>query len=172
MKHLCSHTKSELDETINKIQFPSYSSMGRIEKYACILKALQYVDPKWRVGIVRSGPSDFIKCLIEIAVNLLHGNVPTDKDTLAKLRRNRAKIRHFAKLRGKRGISKARSQLTQKGGLIPLLIPLLAGLGGVGAAAGIAGAVVPSIAKKAARSATNSALDTLEERAKKVINKI
>lgn len=146
--------------------------MARVERFAPILNVLQYLEPKMRVSIVRSGSPEFIKCLIEVALNFLRGNLKMDQATISKLRRHKRKLRNFSYQRGRAGIKKARDQLTQKGGLLPLLIPLLAALGGAGAAAGVASAVIPSIAKKAARSATNSALDTVEERAKKAINKI
>ena len=82
-------------------------------------------------------------------------------------------IRKIAASRGKRGIGYVRKCLTaQQGGILPFLIPILAGLGGAGAAAGIAGATIPAIARNAARNATNSAIDTVEERAKKLVDKL
>lgn len=141
--------------------------MTRLQKYAPLLLAVQAADPKTRVAIVRTAPPDFIKSVIEIVLNFLRGNIPTTTGTLKRLRHRKSILRKVAMCRGDKGVRYVRKTLiSQKGGLLPLLIPLIAGLGLGGAAA----AAIPAIARKSAKSAAEGALDTLEERAKKLIN--
>lgn len=150
--------------------------MKRVRKYSTLLQAIRVADPKTRIAIIRSAPDDFIKTLIEVTLNFLRGNLKVARPTLTKLRQQKNKLRRLAYYRGKTGVAKARKELgQQRGGIFPLLIPLiagLAGLAGVGSGAGIAAAVAPSIARNAARSATNSVIDTAAERVNKLVGKL
>lgn len=146
------------------------SIMKRLKKYTTLLMAVRSADPKTRAAIIKSAPDDFLKAFIEIALNVVKGNIEVSPSTLNKLRRKKTKIRRLAQCRGKEGVQDARDALSQKGGILPFLIPLL-GLAGIGTAIGTA-AAAPTIAARAARNATESALDSVENRAKKLINKI
>lgn len=147
--------------------------MKRIQKYTALLQALKEANGKTRVAIVKSAPPDFIKALIEIVHNFLRGNVPLSSPLLCKLKKHKCRLRQFGRCRGAKGIERARHSLqNQKGGLFPLLIPIIAGLSGLagaGTAAGIAAATVPKIARNAARSGVQGALDTVEEKVKKLL---
>lgn len=134
--------------------------MIRINKYRTLLQAVNEADNKTRIAIVRHGPPDFIKALIEIALNFLKGNIRLSHSSVNALRKNKTKLRQLAACRGKKGICTARKKLIQKGGFLPL-IPLIA-----------LAASAPAIASRVAQNATNSAINTLEKRAKSFIDRI
>ena len=150
--------------------------MKRVLKHFTLIQALKSADPKLRVAILRSASDDFIKAIIEVALNVLSGNVNLPPAAVNRLRGHRTSLRNLAKCCGKTGVKRARKQLVkQKGGIIPFLIPVIAGfagLGGAGAAAGIAAATLPKIAANAANKATNSVIDTAINRAKTAIDKL
>lgn len=124
--------------------------MKRIKQYQPLLLALQTADPDTRVGILRSAPEEFIKTLLEIMLNFLHGNIPHNATTRQKLKRHRLQLH---KLSRKRSMKIARRELVkQKGGFLPLLIaPLLA-------------LTAPAIARKVSSAATDAALDRVVKR--------
>lgn len=144
--------------------------MSKVKQYRILLSVIRSADPKLRAAIIKSAPDGFIKAFIELALNTLAGNLKMPVKMKQQLAKHKIKLRHFADHRGKRGVANARKALNQKGGIIPFLLPLL-GLAGIGTAIGTA-AAAPTIAAKAAKNATSSALDAVEERAKKYINKI
>lgn len=103
--------------------------MRRIQQYHTLLLGLQAADPKTRLGILRYAPDDFIKALLEVVLNFLHGNIPHKPATMQNLKRYRRQLRKLNKIRS---MKKARKEMMdQKGGFLPfLLAPLLALIGG------------------------------------------
>ena len=138
--------------------------MNRLKKYSALLTAIQSVDPKTRVGILRSAPDEFIKTLLEVVVNFLAGNVVNpshNPSNLNKLRRHKSLLR---RLGAQRSMKNTRKLLVkQKGGFLPLLLaPLIAGVG----LAAAAPAIARKVSANAAEGAVNTALDTVEKRVK------
>jgi hypothetical protein len=102
--------------------------MERLMQYKPLLMVLHEATPKLRMAIMRNAPDDLIKCIIEVTLNFLQDNIRTDNATLLKLKQRKSKVRRFSRLRGEKGVRKARKQLLHTGGLLPFLIPLLTGL--------------------------------------------
>jgi hypothetical protein len=112
--------------------------MKRLEKYSALLNAVQTADPKTRVGILRSAPDEFIKTLLEVVLNVLAGNVHCQGNQLKRVKRYKSHLREVSHCR--HNIKQARKKLIQRGGFLPLILPLLGiiGKGILGAAAGAA----------------------------------
>lgn len=112
--------------------------MKRLQKYSALLGAVQAADPKTRISILRSAPDEFIKTLLEVVLNFLAGNIPCKQQHVEKLKRYRKDLRNVSQCR--HNLKKARKSLSQRGGFLPFLLPLLGviGKGILGAAAGAA----------------------------------
>lgn len=93
---------------------------GRLLRNHSLLKLLLKATPKQRRVILQAATDEFILCLCELALNVLHGNIPLTQQQHQKLKRNRTEIKFVAdkKVRVKR----KRRLINQQGGfLLPLL---------------------------------------------------
>lgn len=126
--------------------------MHRLKRYSTLINAIAVVDPKTRIGIIRSAPDEFIKALLEIVINFLHGNIPVQPQAFKKLKRYKKTLRDIESSR-QGSIKTVRRKLQQqKGGFISW----------------IAG----NAAKRATRDAVNTAFDTVEERLKGYVDRV
>ena len=102
-----------------------------IKKHATMIAALAKAPPKLRSLLIREAPNEIIHCVAECCQNVLKGNVHLSPLQKSRLHSKRQQLRNIASkavtLKEKRKI------LNQKGGFLPLLLPLIAGsvLGGV-----------------------------------------
>ena len=96
-------------------------------KNAAVLRALCHLDAYQRRAVLKVAKPEFIKCICECALNVLHGNVPLKQSEKMKLKRHRHCLRKLAE---KKGTWKSKQKfIVQKGGFLPLLIaPILGSL--------------------------------------------
>lgn len=105
-------------------------------------------------AILRKAPDSFIRKLVTLSRRiLLTKRRKFTSSTYKKLYRKRKQLHRLACCTGPKGVTKARRQLNQRGGLLPLL-PLLAGIlpvlgkAALGAAAGVAGTQIAKAINK------------------------
>lgn len=103
---------------------------SRIKKNQPYLHILAHCKPRMRKSIIQNCPSDVIKCICEVALNSLHGNLHHNQSDLTRLKKHKRAIKLLTKrsvpLKAKREI------LGQRGGFLGVLIkPLLGLLGGL-----------------------------------------
>lgn len=100
-------------------------------KYHTILLALGTINDKTlRNSILRSCSPPTIRILSQIATNILNGNIPINKSQFKRLKKYCSSLRHLSNTKS----CKLRRKLliNQKGGFLPLLIPIIASsLGGI-----------------------------------------
>ena len=149
--------------------------MNRLKKYSPLLLAIQSVDPKTRVGILRSAPDEFIKTLLEIIVNFLAGNVVRSTTShkplhVRRLTRYKSLLRRLC---AQRNVKKTRKVLVQqKGGFLPFLIAPLILAGTAATAAAVAPVIARKVSANAAEGAVDAALNKVEDRVTGYINKL
>lgn len=104
----------------------------RFQRQYNLLRVFSTANPKLRKAIVKNADPDFIQALLDICVNILHGNVKQIPPKIfKKLYKHKACFRRLANCTksGKQGIQKARKQLgnsKQSGGIFPFILgPLL-----------------------------------------------
>jgi len=100
----------------------------RLGRHICNLKKLSKANKKQQCIIVKTSDVDFVKCLCECAYNILKGNISINLNEKIVLSKYKNILR---KLIDKK-ISldqKKKCLITQKGGIIPLIIsPILAAI--------------------------------------------
>lgn len=93
---------------------------ARLLRNLSLLKLLLKGTPKQRHVILQSASDEFIVTLCELALNILHGNVPLTTQQYQKLKRRKAEISFVANK--KIGVRRKRRMINQQGGfLLPLL---------------------------------------------------
>lgn len=93
---------------------------GRLLRNHSLLKLLLKATPKQRRVILQAATDEFILCLCELALNVLHGNIPLTQQQHQKLKRKRTEIKFVADK--KVGVKRKRRLINQQGGfLLPLL---------------------------------------------------
>lgn len=99
-----------------------------------ILRALHISKPKERAKLLSGVDDDIIKLLSEMSLNFLRGNVSTSEAAVRRLRKHKQTLRLLANRRiplYKKRTTLVRQQ-QQKGGFLPLLLPVVANaLGGI-----------------------------------------
>lgn len=102
----------------------------RLVRNLSILKLLLKATPKQRRVILEAATDEFIVTLCEVALNVLHGNVPLTPQQYQRLKRRRNEIKIVADK--KVGVRRKRRLINQQGGfLLPLLsvaIPFITSL--------------------------------------------
>lgn len=97
--------------------------MKRLKVHKHTLHVLKNCSPQVRKSIVSSASPELIKCLCEICVNMLNGNVKISKSNKKNLNGYK---NHLRKLISNRLNIKAKKKLlVQKGGFLPVLLGAL-----------------------------------------------
>ena len=98
--------------------------MKRIRSNYSTLKLLKKAEPKLRKAIISKCGPDLLKCISEVALNVLRGNVKLTTSTKRKLKKFKGQIRKVA---SKDVSDETKKKLiVQKGGFIgPLLAAVL-----------------------------------------------
>lgn len=121
--------------------------MNNIITHKSYLKVLETAHPALRKAILQNADKKLLCVLVEIIINFMQGNVPSNANQRKKLMKYKVIFRKLQKqCKNKKHINKATKQtVVQTGGALPFLIPLIlpliakAALGGaVAATAGIA----------------------------------
>lgn len=98
------------------------------DKTLDVLRALRHLKKQQRSKILRGAHKELIKCICEIVLNLLHGNIDVTTEQKNKLKRHRQLLRQIGAKTG--SWSKKKKIIVQSGGgfLIPLLAPIIGSL--------------------------------------------
>src|SRR5215471_19268112 len=97
---------------------------GRIRSHYSTLELLNKATPKLRKAIVSKCCPDLVKCISEVALNVLRGNIELSDLSVKELRKHKASIRKIASRHVSLG--KKKKIINQKGGfLLPLLAAVL-----------------------------------------------
>ena len=103
---------------------------ARLCKHLPVLKLLHKATPKQRRLILQSASDEFILALCELALNILYGVIPVNRQQYQKLKKRKADIKFVANK--EIGIAAKKRVFNQKGGfLLPLLsvaLPFLTNL--------------------------------------------
>ena len=103
--------------------------MRRIKSNFHKLHTLKDAQPKLRKAIISNCDKDLVNCVIECALNLLHGNVKLSDCMRRKLRKYRRQLRTVDR---RVTLARKKKLIIQRGGfLVPLLsavLPTLASL--------------------------------------------
>lgn len=95
----------------------------RLQRNAESLKALARANSAVRKSIIEHSSKDFVLTLVEIAKNILKGNVSLTREQHAQLRRYKRQIQQLVLVKTS---LKRRKQIVQTGGLLGALIkPIL-----------------------------------------------
>ena len=88
------------------------SKLGRVQSHYSTLELLKTATPQLRKAIVSKCCPDLVKCISEIALNVLKGNLQLPDSSAKQLRKHRAGIRKVASrrvsLKDKKRIKSAR----------------------------------------------------------------
>lgn len=88
-----------------------------------LLRVLHKCKPQAQKAIVGGAPNEVINCLCEVALNILKGNVPLNKNQKNSLAKYKLALRSLAK---KSTSQKKRRQILQRGGFLGAILgPLL-----------------------------------------------
>jgi hypothetical protein len=103
---------------------------ARLLRNLPLLKLLLKATPKQRRVILEAAADELIVTLCEVALNVVHGNIPLTPQQYQKLKRRRSEIKIVADK--KVGVRRKRRLINQQGGfLLPLLsaaIPFITSL--------------------------------------------
>jgi hypothetical protein len=91
----------------------------RIERNLAALQALAKANRVIKKSMISNASKDIILSLVEIATNIIRGNVILTPDQLAKLRPYEQALRSFVKTRASQ---KQRKAILQKGGFLGALL--------------------------------------------------
>ena len=94
---------------------------SKIKKHAKTLKFLTETDQATAKAIIKSARPDLVNCFTEICYNVLNGNINLTPSYKKKLAKHKKILRSIAKKSTK--TSSRRNQI-QKGGFLPLILPL------------------------------------------------
>lgn len=101
------------------------------KKDSLIFQVLQRSNPKERISILKGADNRIIKLIAEMALNTLHGNIRLTRKQRKGLQRHKQILRSLANKRIRLG-EKRQLLIQQKGGFLPLLLPIIASaLGGI-----------------------------------------
>lgn len=111
----------------------SHSGSGSVRKTfgaknTALLHALIYAPPRLRKALIHHSDKEFIRCICECALNLLHGNIPLKDCEKSKLCKHKKILRKLADR--KQCLSSKKQIISQKGGaFLPMLLaPLISAL--------------------------------------------
>ena len=99
--------------------------LRHLRQHIPTLRALIRAKPATRIKLLKNSDKRTVDVIVEIVKNLLHGNINLSKQQYQKLKQKRASLRNFVQ---GGSLKSRRRALTQKGGFLPALIPLLAPL--------------------------------------------
>lgn len=91
----------------------------------CVLNKLNNIQRKHFLEIVHP---ETIKCICEVCLNVLNGNIPLKDSDKNKLKRYKSILRQLVNRQGKKGreqVKNKRKTLIQKGGFLPIILPPL-----------------------------------------------
>jgi hypothetical protein len=98
---------------------------SRYETFAPLLKQLLHSPPKKRISVLKRAPSCFIRFLSECGLNVLKGNLELTDDQYAKLKPYKKVLLSVSdptqSMKDRR-----KFLLRKKGGVVPIIIPVLA----------------------------------------------
>ena len=104
--------------------------LDRLKSHYPTLELLNKATPELRKAIISKCGPDLLKCISEVAVNVLRGNLELPDSSAKKLKKHSASIRKVASKRV--SVKDKKKIINQKGGfLLPLLaavLPTLASL--------------------------------------------
>ena len=95
---------------------------SKIKKQAKTLKFLTETDHATAKAIIKTARPDLVNCFTEICYNVLNGNINLSPAYKKKLAKNKKTIRAIAKKSTK---ASSRRNHIQKGGFLPLILPLV-----------------------------------------------
>jgi hypothetical protein len=98
---------------------------NRYEKFAPLLRKIHQAPPKKRISILKRAPSCFIRFLSECGLNVLKGNLELTDDQYAKLKPYKKVLLSVSDPTQSMN-DRRKFLLKKKGGLVPLIIPVLA----------------------------------------------
>lgn len=128
--------------------------MKNIQRQRDFLNVLIKLNPNLRKLLLKNADKKLKRAIIEIVVNVMHGNIQLSKNQKQKLQKYKSVFRkiykqHYDKRNNKIKKSKINNrQIVQVGGALPFLIPLIAGIIGKAALAGAATAGSAYVTKK------------------------
>lgn len=97
--------------------------MKRVCKNINFLRRLANAKSKQaRKLLLQTATPDQLRSIQEIAINTCNGNIKLGKVTISKLKKHKTPIRHIAKKGAKK------QYLIQKGGFLPIILPIIASL--------------------------------------------
>jgi hypothetical protein len=95
------------------------------KRQALILQLLQKSKPRERVSILQGVDNKMIRLISEMALNTLQGNIRLSPKQRKHLQRYKQILRSLADKRTRVG-EKRRIIIRQKGGFLPILLPIIA----------------------------------------------
>ena len=115
-----------------------------LEKHKPYLDLIKASSPKLRKVLIAQSDPTFIKAVVELVANILHGNIPLSSNTKKQLAKHKTYLREVYKqccskkppIKVKQKV--ARKLLNQRGGFIFGLIAPLIAKAAIGSAAGAA----------------------------------
>lgn len=126
--------------------------MDRVKKQLPTLTMMSKVNPSVRKALIQNGNEELICVLAEIIHNLLKGHVPINTLQKKKLAKYKGKFRRLCKecIKDKHiNINKTRNRLvSQTGGALPILLPIIASIIAKSALGGAVAATAGVVTKK------------------------
>jgi len=101
---------------------------SRVKRHLSTLKLIRKASPSFQKVILKNSNSDFVKCLCEVCINVLNGNINLKKDEKLKLKKHKKLLRYLSNRKKSLSLKKDRLVQSGSGFLIPLLAPLVGGL--------------------------------------------
>lgn len=97
-----------------------------LKKHIHELEVLKSCKKCQRDEFLKKSSPDLIKCICEVCLNILNGNIPLTSEQKKKLESHRNFMRFLVKNKGKNFTTQKRAAIVQKGGFLPLILgPLL-----------------------------------------------
>jgi hypothetical protein len=98
----------------------------RVIKHGQFLKQLCQAKPKSRQTLLKLATPEQIRSVCEVCLNIYNRNIPVAPNRIKSLHRHKKVLKTISV--GTQPLSKKKQLLIQKGGFLPILAPILAGL--------------------------------------------
>lgn len=118
--------------------------MKNLQNQRDFLNVLIKLNPKLRKSLLKHANKNLKRAIVEIIVNVMHGNIKLSKNQKQKLLKYKTILRRVYKQYYNERNNKIKKikinqkDIVQVGGVLPLIIPLIAGIIGKAALAGVA----------------------------------
>ena len=105
------------------------SNLSNMNKHKNLLSILASAKPNLRESIIHKCDKQLVQCICECILNLLHGNININRETLCKLKKYKNTFRKIIK---KSNLQSKKKILIQQGGFLQYLIPaVISGLSSI-----------------------------------------